>query len=97
MTNRWPKSLRTHKLFIDNKLSNGLTVLLKSQTPSLFIIFCFCLCCKDKKAAKEKEREQRIAEAELESVHSARNVEAERLKEILAAKGLKVKEVRLEI
>ena len=57
---------------------------------------CF-LFYKDKKAAKEKEREQRIAEAELENVHSARNVEAEKLKQILAAKGLSVKEVLLKI
>lgn len=49
--------------------------------------------CKDKKAAKEREREQRIAEAEMENVHSARNVENEKLKEILAAKGLAIKEV----
>jgi len=48
---------------------------------------------RDKKAAKEKEREQRIAEAELENVHSARNIEAEKLKEILAAKGLSIKEI----
>lgn len=48
---------------------------------------------RDKKAAKEKEREQRIAEAELENVHSARNVEAEKLKEILAAKRLSIKEI----
>ena len=48
---------------------------------------------KEKKASKEKEREQRIAEAELENVHSARNVEAEKLKEILEAKSLSVKEV----
>ena len=47
----------------------------------------------DKKAAKEREREERIAEAELENVHSARNVEAEKLKEILAAKFLSIKEV----
>ena len=52
---------------------------------------------KDKKAAKEKEREQRIAEAELENVHSARNIEAEKLKEILTAKGLSIKEVILII
>ena len=51
------------------------------------------LLTKDKKAAKEKEREQRIAEAELENVHSARNVEAEKLKEILTAKSLSIKEV----
>ena len=50
-------------------------------------------CSKDKKAAKEREREERIAEAELENVHSARNVEAEKLKEILAAKCLSIKEV----
>lgn len=55
------------------------------------------LCYKDKKAAKEKEREQRIAEAELENVHSARNIEAEKLKEILTAKGLSIKEVILII
>ncbi|KAJ7374532.1 OTU domain-containing protein 6B [Desmophyllum pertusum] len=48
---------------------------------------------RDKKAAKEKEREQRISEAELENVHSARNVEAEKLKEILEAKSLSVKEI----
>ncbi|CAH3015073.1 unnamed protein product [Porites evermanni] len=48
---------------------------------------------RDKKAAKEKEREQRIAEAELENVHSARNIEAEKLKEILTAKGLSIKEI----
>ena len=48
---------------------------------------------KDKKAAKEREREERIAEAELENVHSARNVEAEKLEEILAAKCLSIKEV----
>lgn len=58
------------------------------------IIFDLCFyCCKDKKAAKEREREERIAEAELENVHSARNVEAEKLKEILAAKCLSIKEV----
>ena len=55
------------------------------------------LCYKDKKAAKEKEREQRIAEAELENVHSARNIEAEKLKEILTARGLSIKEVILII
>lgn len=55
-------------------------------------IWVFC-CFKDKKAAKEREREERIAEAELENVHSARNVEAEKLKEILAAKCLSIKEV----
>lgn len=48
---------------------------------------------RDKKAAKDKEREQRIAEAELENVHSARNVEAEKLKEILATRGLSIKEI----
>lgn len=48
---------------------------------------------RDKKSAKEKEREQRIAEAQLENVHSARNVEAEKLKEILATKGLAIKEI----
>lgn len=48
---------------------------------------------RDKKAAKEREREERIAEAELENVHSARNVEAEKLKEILAAKCLSIKEI----
>lgn len=48
---------------------------------------------RDKKAAKEKEREQRIAEAELENVHSARNIEVEKLKEILTAKGLSIKEI----
>lgn len=53
---------------------------------------CF-YCFKDKKAAKEREREERIAEAELENVHSARNVEAEKLKEILAAECLLIKEV----
>ena len=53
---------------------------------------CF-YCFKDKKAAKEREREERIAEAELENVHSARNVEAEKLKEILAAECLSIKEV----
>ena len=47
----------------------------------LNVIWGFC-CFKDKKAAKEREREERIAEAELENVHSARNVEAEKLKEI---------------
>ena len=52
---------------------------------------------KDKKSAKEKEREQRIAEAQLENVHSARNVEAEKLKEILATKGLAIKEVFLQV
>lgn len=53
---------------------------------------CF-YCFKDKKAAKEREREERIAEAELENVHSACNVEAEKLKEILASKCLSIKEV----
>ncbi|XP_074616114.1 deubiquitinase OTUD6B-like isoform X2 [Acropora palmata] len=48
---------------------------------------------RDKKAAKEREREQRIAEAEMENVHSARNVENEKLKEILVAKGLAIKEI----
>ncbi|KAL9974641.1 hypothetical protein ACROYT_G011702 [Oculina patagonica] len=48
---------------------------------------------RDKKAAKEKEREQRIAKAELENVDSARNVEAEKLKEILTAKSLSIKEI----
>jgi len=48
---------------------------------------------RDKKAAKEREREERIAEAELENVHSARNVEAEKLKEVLASKCLSIKEV----
>ncbi|XP_020623841.1 OTU domain-containing protein 6B-like isoform X2 [Orbicella faveolata] len=48
---------------------------------------------RDKKAAKEREREERIAEAELENVHSARNVEAEKLKEILASKCLSIKEI----
>ena len=51
------------------------------------------LIFKDKKAAKEREREERIAEDELENVHSARNVEAEKLKEILASKCLSIKEV----
>lgn len=63
----------------------------------LIIIIFLLLCYKDKKAAKEKEREQRIAEAELENVHSARNIEAEKLKEILTAKGLSIKEVILII
>ena len=58
----------------------------------VLLVFLFLLH-KDKKAVKEKEREQRIAEAELENVHSARNVEAEKLKEILTAKGLSIKEV----
>lgn len=48
---------------------------------------------RDKKAAKDKEREQKTAEAELENVHSARNVEAEKLKEILATRGLSIKEI----
>lgn len=64
---------------------------------SIIIIFLLLLCYKDKKAAKEKEREQRIAEAELENVHSSRNIEAEKLKEILTAKGLSIKEVILII
>jgi len=64
---------------------------------TIIFIFLLLLCYKDKKAAKEKEREQRIAEAELENVHSARNIEAEKLKEILTAKGLSIKEVILII
>ena len=58
----------------------------------LYIILCF-YHFKDKKAAKERERDERIAEAELENVYSARNVEAEKLKEILAAKCLSIKQV----
>ena len=65
--------------------------------PLVPISYLCAFCYKDKIAAKEKEREQRIAEAELENVHSARNIEAEKLKEILAAKGLSVKEVLLKI
>lgn len=60
---------------------------------SRYYFVCLIYCFKDKKAAKEREREERIAEAELENVHSARNVEAEKLKEILAAECLLIKEV----
>ena len=71
--------------------------ILKIFSSAYYFIFLLLLCHKDKKAAKEKEREQRIAEAELENVHSARNIEAEKLKEILTAKGLSIKEVILII
>ena len=49
----------------------------------------------DKKAAKERERDERIAEAEAENIHSARNVEAEKLKKLLDEKCLKIKEVNI--
>lgn len=47
----------------------------------------------DKKAAKERDREERIAQAEADNVHSARNVEAENLKKVLSKNHLTIKEV----
>jgi OTU domain-containing protein 6 len=46
-----------------------------------------------KRAAKEQERERRIAEAEIDNVNCARNVEAEKLKNILCERNLQIFEV----
>ncbi|XP_028392740.1 deubiquitinase OTUD6B-like [Dendronephthya gigantea] len=48
---------------------------------------------RDKKSAQEKERQKRIEEAEAESVNSARNVEQEKLKSMLTALELTIKEI----
>ncbi|CAB3990187.1 Hypothetical predicted protein [Paramuricea clavata] len=48
---------------------------------------------RDKKAAQEKERQKRIEKAEVENIHSARNVEQEKLKSTLTPMGLIIKEV----
>lgn len=50
-----------------------------------------------KKAAKEQERERQIAEAEAENINSARNVEAEKMKEILTERNLDIFEVNKNV
>jgi hypothetical protein len=52
------------------------------------------LFLQDKKSLQEKERQKRIEEAEAENVHSARNVEQEKLNSMLIPMGLIIKEVR---
>lgn len=47
-----------------------------------------------KKAAKEQEREKRIAEGEAESITHVRNVEAEKMKNILNERNLQIFEVK---
>ncbi|KAJ7338990.1 hypothetical protein JRQ81_012892 [Phrynocephalus forsythii] len=48
---------------------------------------------RDKKAALEKEREERIAEAEIENLTGARHLESQKLAQILAARGLEIKQI----
>ncbi|XP_077982800.1 deubiquitinase OTUD6B-like isoform X1 [Glandiceps talaboti] len=48
---------------------------------------------KEKKANQEKEKEARIAEEEANNIHSARNMEAGKLKIILKERGLGIKEI----
>lgn len=50
-----------------------------------------------KKAAEEQERERRIAEAEVENVNCARNVEIEQMKQILKERNLEIHEVNFKI
>ncbi|XP_045143543.1 deubiquitinase OTUD6B isoform X3 [Echinops telfairi] len=48
---------------------------------------------KEKKAALEKEREERIAEAEIENLSGARQVESQKLAQMLAARQLEIKQI----
>jgi len=49
---------------------------------------------KAKKTAKEQERDRRIVEADAENVNSARNIEAEKMKQILKERNLEIFEVK---
>ncbi|XP_045143542.1 deubiquitinase OTUD6B isoform X2 [Echinops telfairi] len=48
---------------------------------------------REKKAALEKEREERIAEAEIENLSGARQVESQKLAQMLAARQLEIKQI----
>lgn len=48
---------------------------------------------RDKKAIKEREREQMIIEAEAENVHGPRNVETQKIKQILKQRELMLQEI----